>query len=250
MNVARNLIVTTIAAILLMALLIAIFLGESARMHEAALAQKGESIARGAMLYDSYCAGCHGKRGEGLAGIYPPLNVENLWEGREDIAFYGSLHDFIALNISAGHPNQNMPSWADDYGGPLRDDQVEDLVQFVMNWQGPQPPGVRGEVVATPTPAPEATAEAPTGPVEPGDPERGGELFANTCASCHNTDAKGGALGPSLVRPDIAAQDDDFFRETIINGRPGTAMPPWGGTLSAQDIEDIIAWLRERQAEE
>ncbi|HFD38581.1 MAG TPA: c-type cytochrome [Anaerolineae bacterium] len=246
MNVVRNLVIATIAAVVLTALLIAIFLGEAERMHRATLAQKGDSIARGAMLYDSYCSGCHGKRGEGLAGIYPPLNTDALWEGREDIAFYGTLHDYIALNISAGHPKQNMPSWSDDYGGPLRNDQVEDLVQFVMNWQGPQPPGVRPgeEIVASPTPAPEATAESAAGAAGPGDPERGQSLFAEKCASCHNADAQGGTLGPSLVRPELAAEDDDFFRETIINGRPGTAMPPWDGVLSAQDVEDIIAWLR------
>ncbi|HFD39487.1 MAG TPA: c-type cytochrome [Anaerolineae bacterium] len=245
MNVVRNLLIATIAAIVLTALLIGIFVGEAARMQRATQAQQGDSIARGAKLYDSYCAGCHGKRGEGLAGIYPPLNTDALWEGRTDIAFYGTLHDYIALNVSAGHPKQSMPSWSEDYGGPLRKDQIEDLVQFVMNWQGPQPPGVRpGGEAAQPTPTPAVAVPTPSGPLEPGDPERGQAIFVEKCASCHNADAKGGTLGPSLVRPEIAAQDDDFFRETITQGRPGTAMPTWGGVLSAQDIEDVIAWLR------
>ena len=105
MNVSRHLILATIATVLVVAVLIVVFLGENARMEAEAEAQQGALIGRGARLYDQYCAGCHGKRGEGLAGVYPPLNVENLWEGREDVAFYGTLHDYIALNISAGHPS-------------------------------------------------------------------------------------------------------------------------------------------------
>jgi mono/diheme cytochrome c family protein len=249
MNVARNLIIGTIAAVLVTALLLTVFIGENNRLDEETKAQKGQSISRGAMLYDSYCGGCHGDRGQGIPGVYPPLNVEDMWAGREDIAFYGTLEDYIELNISAGHPTQRMPSWSQEYGGPLRDDQIVDLTNFVMNWQGPQPPGVREEgVVVRPTaPAEEATPETPEGPVAEGDPANGEQVFAANCASCHGVNAEGGALGPTLVSADVAAKDDEFFREAITNGRAGTAMPAWGPILSAQNIEDVIAWLRTKQ---
>jgi hypothetical protein len=51
--------------------------------------------------------------------------VEDLWSGREEIAFYGTYDDYVSLNISAGHPGQRMPSWWQAYGGPLRDDQIQ-----------------------------------------------------------------------------------------------------------------------------
>ena len=248
MNVARNLIVGSIAAVLITALLIAIFVTEKARMEAETGAQVGVSIARGALQYDAYCAGCHGDRGQGIPGVYPPLNVEDLWSGREEIAFYGTLEDYVSLNIAAGHPQQRMPSWSERYGGPLRDDQIQDLTNFVTNWQGPQPEGVRGEMVVRPTPPPEeATPEAPTGPVGEGDPASGEQIFAQNCASCHGPDAAGGALGPTLVSAEVAANDDDFYRETIANGRAGTAMPAWGAILSPQEIEDVISWLRSKQ---
>ncbi len=252
MNIGRNLVITIIAAVLVTALLLVIFLGEPARMQAETRAQRGESISRGALQYDAYCAGCHGERGEGLPGIYPPLNVEDLWTGREEIAFYGTLEDYVALNISAGHPGQRMPSWSQEFGGPLRDDQIADLTNYVLNWQGPQPPGTREQVAAPgPTePEAEATPAAPMEPAGAGDPAKGEELFVKSCSSCHNPDAKGGSLGPTLVSADLAAQNDDFLRDTIINGRTGTAMPPWGSVLGAQDVEDVIAWLRQRQAEE
>ena len=248
MNVVRNLVIGTIAAVLLTALLIAALLGEASRMNRETKAQEGESTARGAGSYDAYCAGCHGDRGQGIPGIYPPLNVEDLWEGREDVAFYGSLHDYVSLNIAAGHPNQRMPSWSETYGGPLRDDQIEDLTQFVLNRQGPQPPGVRVEGVERATrPAGGVTPGEPVGPAGEGDPAKGEQMFTQNCASCHGPDAAGGALGPTLVSADLGAQDDDSLRETIRNGRPGTSMQAGGGALSAQNIEDVIAFLRSRQ---
>ncbi|MEE8389552.1 MAG: c-type cytochrome [Anaerolineae bacterium] len=246
MNIERNLLIGAIATILVVALLVVVYLGEETRMDDETKSQRGMLIARGARLFDSYCAGCHGRRGDGLAGINPPLNVEDLWEDREDIAFYGTLHDYIALNISAGHPTQRMPSWADDYGGPLRNDQIEDLTQFVLNWMGPQPEGVRVEVVE-PTPVAEPAPAGTPAPVVAGDPAQGEQVFVTTCAVCHGPDASGSELGPPLIRADVAAKDDDFFRDTIANGRPGTSMPPWSGVLSPQDIEDIIAFLRSKQ---
>jgi mono/diheme cytochrome c family protein len=230
-------------------LLLVVFLGENARMEEETLAQEGTIIGRGARLYDQYCSGCHGKRGEGLAGIYPPLNVEDLWAGREGIAFYGTLEDYISLNISAGHPSQRMPSWSQAYGGPLREDQIYSLTQFVLNWQGPQPEGVRveGAEVQPTAPAVEATPAGPAEPPAEGDPANGETVFAQNCASCHGPDASGGALGPSLLRDEVAAQPDEWFRETIANGRDGTAMPAWGPILSSQQIADVIAWLRSKQ---
>ena len=249
MNVVRNLIIGIIAGVLVTALVIVVFLGENARLKAETSAQQGASISRGARSYDAYCAGCHGDRGQGIPGLYPPLNLEDLWSGREDIAFYGTLHDYVSLNISAGHPAQRMPSWSQAYGGPLRDDQVEDLTQFVLNWQGHQPPGVRQEGVAVrPTQPPaEATPEVPARPAGEGDPAEGEGIFAQYCASCHGPDAAGGALGPTLVSADLAAQDDTFFQETISNGRPGTSMPQWAGLLSPQQIEDVIAFLRSKQ---
>ncbi len=249
MSVERNLLLATIATVLVTALLAVVFMREDARMDRAAESRQGTIIARGANLYDAYCAGCHGRRGEGLTDIYPPLNVEDLWGGREDILFYGTLHDYISLNISAGHPTLKMPSWADEYGGPLRNDQVEDLTQFLLNWMGPQPEGVRPEVEVVPTPTAviEPTPVGTPAPVAEGDPLRGEEIYAQNCAVCHGPDASGSSLGRTLISADLAARDDDYFRDAIASGRPGTSMPAYGDLLSLQDIEDIIAFLRSKQ---
>ncbi|MEO8395050.1 MAG: c-type cytochrome [Chloroflexota bacterium] len=52
----------------------------------------------------------------------------------------GSLHNYIYSTVFSGRPNSKtywpnpMPNWAQPTGGPLRTDQVEDLTQFVMNF--------------------------------------------------------------------------------------------------------------------
>ena len=244
MNVERNLLVGTIAAAIIVALLVIAYVGEETRMARETDAQQGKLIARGARLYDNYCAGCHGRRGEGLSGIYPPLNLEDLWSSKEEIAFYGTLHDYISLNISAGHPAQRMPSWADEYGGPLRNDQVEDITQFVMNWMGPQPEGVRVEDVEFRPAVAETVPAGTPPPVAAGDAEKGGQIFAATCVACHGSNADGTTLGPTLISAQVAVKSDEVLRNAITNGQPGTSMPPWSGVLSSQDIEDVLAYLK------
>jgi mono/diheme cytochrome c family protein len=95
-------------------------------------------------------------------------------------------------------------------------------------------PALGGEVESSPAPA-------------GGDADNGATIYAQNCASCHGENAEGGSVGPTLVSAELAAQNDDFYREVILNGRAGTAMPAWEGRLSAQEIEDVIAFLRSNQ---
>lgn len=108
-------------------------------------------------------------------------------------------------------------------------------------------PATGGETVASPQPPETGGEAAATAEPAGGDPTNGATVFAQNCAGCHGENAAGGSVGPTLVSAELKAQSDDFFRETILNGRAGTAMPAWEGRLSAQDIEDVIAYLRSLQ---
>ena len=101
-------------------------------------------------------------------------------------------------------------------------------------------PPTSGEPVASPEPGGE---EAPAA----GDATNGATVFAQNCAACHGENAEGGAVGPTLISAELSAQDDDFYRQVILNGREGTAMPAWEGRLSTQEIEDVIAFVRSKQ---
>ena len=58
-----------------------------------------------------------------------------------EVGWSGGIYDYLENAISAGRPNSGaywpeaMPTWGQSYGGPLRDDQVQDLTKFVENWQ-------------------------------------------------------------------------------------------------------------------
>lgn len=63
-------------------------------------------------------------------------------------------------------------------------------------------------------------------------------LLVQDCGSCHGSTLKGG-LGPPLLPHDLSGTPDDALVDAILNGRPGTPMPPWGFELT----EGEAAWL-------
>lgn len=63
-------------------------------------------------------------------------------------------------------------------------------------------------------------------------------LLVQDCGSCHGSTLKGG-LGPPLLPADLSGKPDDALVDAIVNGRPGTPMPPWGFEMS----EGEAAWL-------
>ena len=76
-------------------------------------------------------------------------------------------------------------------------------------------------------------------------------VFVTMCAPCHGADAHGyrSDHAPSLVSSTfLESASDTFLRDSIIYGRPGTPMPPYGkvvgGPLDGAAVDQIVAWLR------
>lgn len=65
-------------------------------------------------------------------------------------------------------------------------------------------------------------------------------LLKHDCGSCHGMTRKGG-LGPALLPANLRDFPVEFLVTTILDGRPGTPMPPWRGELSGADA----LWLVE-----
>lgn len=69
-------------------------------------------------------------------------------------------------------------------------------------------------------------------------------LLRQDCGSCHGMTMKGG-LGPALLPQNLAGKPDLMLIETILHGRPGTAMPPWKTMLTREDADWLVTRLRE-----
>ncbi len=87
-----------------------------------------------------------------------------------------------------------------------------------------------------------------------GDPEHGRELYAQYCRGCHGEDGRGGAhtfmphIDTLSKKGYIDQVPDEYLFTVIAEGGQAVGksnyMPAWGGTLSEQDIRDLIAHIR------
>jgi len=101
-------------------------------------------------------------------------------------------------------------------------------------------------------PPPPRLAQAPAPAAPSATPALSAELrearstYLTQCSQCHGTDAKGTPLAANLQA--FKGSEDDFLR-VVRNGRPGTAMVPWKGLISDEDIRGIARYLRQLAAD-
>jgi len=69
-------------------------------------------------------------------------------------------------------------------------------------------------------------------------------LVRHDCGSCHGLTLKGG-LGKPLLPENLAGRDAETIARIILDGIPGTPMPPWRGILSERDALWIARKLKE-----
>ena len=67
-------------------------------------------------------------------------------------------------------------------------------------------------------------------------------MLAHDCGSCHGLTRKGG-LGSSLLADALTHKTDEFLVQTILNGRKGTAMPPWKEFMTEQETLWLVQKL-------
>lgn len=124
--------------------------------------------------------------------------------------------------IASGGSHQTMPVW----GNVLTEEQLDALVEYTLS-----------------------TAQGTS-------IERGQELFANNCTSCHGDFGEGG-INPARPNDTIApissaeylqTRDDATLRAIIAQGQPNFGMSPfgstYGGPLDDEEIDAIITYMR------
>jgi len=81
----------------------------------------------------------------------------------------------------------------------------------------------------------------------PPNVQPGSKIFADNCTPCHGADGKGVAAmkTPDFTNPAVqAALPEATVVKTIRGGKPGTAMPAWGGKLSEAEITAVAAFVK------
>lgn len=67
-------------------------------------------------------------------------------------------------------------------------------------------------------------------------------LVLQDCGSCHGLTLKGG-LGPDLRAETLAGTSPESLTAIVLDGVPGTAMPPWHPLLSETEARWIAEFL-------
>lgn len=67
-------------------------------------------------------------------------------------------------------------------------------------------------------------------------------LVKHDCGSCHGMTLKGG-LGPDIRAQTLEGAQPEAIKRIILDGVPGTPMPPWRGLLSEREAEWIALYL-------
>ena len=265
---------------------------------------KARSIEAGAKVYSLQCARCHGPSGEGIEGSGPALasqtfvgkieivddiagpliKVDEKSKRLAQIGWAGALKDYIKGVTAAGIPikssnawDANHPTFGQKFGGNLRDDQIDDIANFIVNWG--LTPLSDAKAVLAPAPGANEPPKPTAVPLTP-QQEAGKAVYAGTagCTGCHAIKGVGnqGGVGPNLSKiahdaEEIVASADykskvkdqpavatvaDYIKQSILFPNayltpqcptgpcPAGVMPQtFATTLKPADLDNLVAYL-------
>ncbi|MFH9179837.1 cytochrome bc1 complex diheme cytochrome c subunit [Streptomyces albogriseolus] len=170
------------------------------------------TIEEGKKLYTVGCASCHGTGGQGTS------------DGPSLVGVGAAAVDFqVATGRMPAATSQGaqVPRKKNIYSQA----EIDQLAAYIASL---------GAGPAVPT-------EEQYGP-EGADSAKGGELFRNNCAQCHNFTGKGGALTHGKYAPSLEGVTPKHIYEAMLTGPQNMPSFP-DSTLSEQNKKDIIAYL-------
>jgi mono/diheme cytochrome c family protein len=195
-------------------------------------ASEGTPLEVGQNLFAQNCSPCHGDFGEGGENpsrpddIIAPISTAEYLRTRDNFT--------LKQIISQGQPNFGMAPFGSAFGGPLEDDEIDAIVTYIRSWENnppvelPPEVAVKGEITLA-----------------------GDEIFDALCYQCHGPDENGVRVAPSLGDPDFQASNTDQDIYDIINkGHEATSMIAWGEILSADQITQLVEFIRQLPPEE
>ncbi|MFE6284110.1 c-type cytochrome [Streptomyces sp. NPDC057877] len=170
------------------------------------------TIEEGKKLYAVGCASCHGTGGQGTSDGPSLVGV-----GAAAVDFQVSTGRMPAATSQGAQVprKKNVYSQA----------EIDQLAAYIASL---------GSGPAVPTEEQYSAEGADIG--------RGGELFRNNCAQCHNFTGKGGALTKGKYAPTLEGVDPKHIYEAMLTGPQNMPSFP-DSTLTEQNKKDIIAYL-------
>jgi mono/diheme cytochrome c family protein len=212
------------------------------------------------------CAQCHGADGQGGARTFqlsdpldpdappravswdcPPLNTVTLRFRDEE----------LKQILVYGRPGTPMPAWGVAGGGPMNDQQINDLITYLHSISiGPDKAKAQADALLA------AAADDP----ESAGKSEGEILFEGYCARCHTKGFSygepevpgGGAFGPSLTGgaterqfPNVedhvlwVSETAEFGKQYGVRGISKGVMPYFNQTLREEQIQAIVDYERD-----
>ena len=190
------------------------------------------TVAEGGHYFVQFaCAQCHGVGGQGGVSSFVPALTSVGKSQLTTIIEHG-------LGESANPKQPYMPVWK----GVISPRQTSSLVAYIRAGL-PQVPG------ATPV----------TVPADQGDVVAGAALYVRYgCLNCHGPNGLGGVPNPQspdktippLTGPDFTGEfntpakiKDVILSGSVIGRAPIVSMPHWGGILTDQQLNQLVAYL-------
>ena len=123
-----------------------LYLREPVRQKAAAEKELTESVRLGKATFEEFCSRCHGPEAEG--GVVPRYVTPGVKGAKPTDVQAPNLHEIYSRHpdqdvatvawtaIQKGRPPTPMPTWGVRYGGPMNDQQITDLVNYLLSIQG------------------------------------------------------------------------------------------------------------------
>ena len=188
-------------------------------------ASQGAPLEVGRELFAQNCSPCHGDFGEGgpnpsrPGDVIAPISSAEYLQTRDDAT--------LRKIITQGQPNFGMSPFGVASGGPLDESDIGALLAFLRAWELQPPVELPPEFAATPIAV------------------SGAQIYAEVCGQCHGPAGEGG-VGLSLKDPEFqASKSDEELFNSINLGHPSTSMIGWGEILSADQIRQLVEFIRE-----
>lgn len=200
------------------------------------------------------CAFCHGGEGDGgpvPGGFVDPVTDETVEYNAPPLnnVFTRWDEEVVRLTIERGRPGTPMPAWGTEFGGPMTEQAISDVIAYIKTFEGnSEPPDLAAEVCA---PGASNTDDCSTGQ----------EIFEARCAVCHGPEGSGkeGSTiwyqGMALWQGDVLHLPQGLHAQTVTNGRRLAFMPAFGEApsqgvpvplypLTEEQIDAVVAYER------